>query len=161
MTPNSRKFVFSFPLSKFLTLSSAFLSPLYLFPKMKICNGYQSRAQLHMYTGIISIFTLTCSPEKHDWVYNRAGSKKYTRRRSWEDLLSIIALSSAEKSHLHNDDKTWVFDQSERAQGAMYVITVIKHSGHLTTLEKCGKYEPHFPGVLKCSSCFVTVQYTA
>ena len=45
---------------------------------------------------------------------------------------------------------------------------VIKHSRHLRTLEKCRKHSPacgwcflHFPHVLKCPSCFITVYYIA
>ena len=49
----------------------------------------------------------------------------------------------------------------EEAKAVYY--TVIKHFGHLKTLAKrrkhycCGSCLLHFPRVLKCPSCFITV----
>ena len=36
-------------------------------------------------------------------------------------------------------------------------LFVIRHFGHFKTLERC----KHFPRVLKCPSCFITIWYTA
>jgi len=45
---------------------------------------------------------------------------------------------------------------NEEAQAVHYTVT--EDPGHLRT---CSSYFLHFPRVLKCRSCFITVQYTA
>lgn len=103
-----------------------------------------------MRTGIISIFTPVIWKGMIRFIIER-GVKKHTWRRSWEDLLSIVAPTSAEKSHLRNNDKTWVFDKSKRVQGAIYVINCDKTLRTFDNTRECKKHDPHFPCVLKYS----------
>lgn len=95
----------------------------------------------------------TCYLERHDSVYNRAGSKKtYMEEKLGRFIVyRCTGRTSAKKSHLRNNDKTWVFDKSKRVQGAIYVINCDKTLRTFDNTRECKKHDPHFPCVLKYS----------